>query len=188
MSVQTEQDVLITIHGRSFRRIIGESDIRDRIIEMADAIDQELFDEDPLLVPVLNGAFIFAADLARQLSFDPEIQFVKFNSYKGTQSTGTVNELIGLNNRDLSGRRILIVEDIVDSGGTLEVLLQHLKKHGAGRVSIATLLFKPGSYKLTIPVEYVGFEVDEAFVVGYGLDFDGIGRSLKSIYQAVDMQ
>lgn len=147
---------------------------------MAQQINTDLKNEMPLFVAVLNGSFMFAADLMKQIEIPCEISFVKMASYHGTESTGKVNELIGLN-QNIEGRTVVVIEDIVDTGNTIEKLTSMLKDKKVKSFKIATALFKPSVYKKDIKIDYVGIEIPNDFVVGYGLDYDGLGRNLKDI-------
>ena len=133
---------------------------------------------------ILNGAFLFAADLFRQISFPARISFVKLASYKGTSSSGAIKELIGWN-EDLRDKTIVVIEDIVDTGNTLERIVEELAMRKAAEIKIAALLYKPEAYKKKITLDYIGFEIPNDFVVGFGLDYDGLGRNLPSVYTLV---
>ncbi len=148
---------------------------------VAEKINSDYAGKNPLFLVVLNGAFLFAADLLRSIDVDCEVSFVKFSSYQGTSSTGKVKELIGLN-ENLKGRDVIIVEDIVDTGTTIVQMMADLDQRHTASVKIATLLFKPEAYKKDIKIDYIGLEIPNAFIVGYGLDYDGLGRNLKDIY------
>jgi hypoxanthine phosphoribosyltransferase len=148
---------------------------------MAVTINDEMADSKPIFLVVLNGSFMFAAALLKEITFPCEVSFVKLASYHGTQSTGEVNELIGLS-EDIKNRNVIIIEDIVDTGVTLEKIHQLLLKNQVNSISVVTLLFKPDSYKKNITVDFSCFNIPNDFVVGYGLDYDGFGRNLKDIY------
>ncbi|MDX1479727.1 MAG: hypoxanthine phosphoribosyltransferase [Saprospiraceae bacterium] len=181
MDATTEE--MIVIKDKTFKPLIDAKQIRERTSEVADAISADLAGRDPLVIAVLNGAFIFAADLTRFLSFDPEIHFIKLASYHAMQSSGAVAELIGLDESKVRGRDILIIEDIVDSGNTLAFLRKQLGEMGAESIRIVAMLLKPNAFGNRFPVDYVCFEIPDAFVIGYGLDYDGYGRSLDGVYQ-----
>ncbi|MFI5150873.1 MAG: hypoxanthine phosphoribosyltransferase [Bacteroidia bacterium] len=174
----------ILIHNKPFRPYISASAIRQAILTLSVTMNKDLQGKNPLFVAVLNGSFIFAADLLRELHMDCELSFVKMASYQGASSTGQVKELIGMD-KDIRGRTVVIVEDIVDTGLTLEALHSQLSRLGPREILTATLLFKPAAYKKTIKVDYPALEVPNDFLVGYGLDYDGLGRNLGDIYQAV---
>ena len=152
---------------------------------MATAIDEKYADKDPLFLGILNGAFMFLGDLAKRVSIPANFSFVKYRSYEATQSTGQVKELIGLG-EELRGRHIIIVEDIVDTGLTMQHLVQTLEEMAPASVSIATMLLKPEALQCDLKLDYVGFEIKNAFVLGYGMDYDEYGRNLPEIYVKAD--
>lgn len=172
---------LITIKDKQFKPYITERKIASAVKAVADAINLELKEDLPVFLAVLNGSFMFASDLLKQVTIPCEISFVKVASYHGTSSTGNITELIGLT-ENLDGRTVVIVEDIVDTGLTIELLVDVLKSKKAKKIKIATALLKPGSYKKKIKIDYVGIEIEDEFVIGYGLDYDGFGRNLKDIH------
>lgn len=173
----------VSILDKEFTESIPEQVLQDRIRGMAAEITAAYAGRTPLLLSVLNGAFIFTADLMRGLGFDAEVQFVRVSSYAGgLQSTGEVKQLIGLNN-DLRGLSILITEDIVDTGHTIEWLRGDLLARGAQEVKVATLLFKKDAFRYTHVPEFICFSIPNEFVVGYGLDYAEHGRHLRSIYK-----
>jgi len=157
----------------------------DKILEsvkhMAQKINLDLEKEMPLFLVILNGSFMFAADLLKEVTIPCEISFIKLASYHGTSSTGTVTEMIGLT-EEIKGRTVVVVEDIVDTGVTLEKLAILLAKKEVKQMKVASFLLKPDAYKKSIVVDYVGMEIPNAFVVGYGLDYDGLGRNMKDIF------
>lgn len=171
----------IDIKDKTFETLIPEEEILRRVKAVADKISSDLKDKNPLLLGVLNGSFIFAADLMRMLTIESEISFVKMSSYEGTSSTGSVKKLVGLN-ENIEGRTVVIVEDIVDSGLTMERMLEYLKDFKPAEVHICTLLLKPENLKRNLNIEYVAMEIPNDFIVGYGLDYDGLGRNLRDIY------
>ena len=172
----------ISVNGKYFRKYINEADIQARIVELGKALTQEYEGKNPLFVGVLNGGFLFAADLFRQFEFECEITFVKLTSYKGMSSTGNVNEVIGLDT-DIRGRHVVVLEDIIDTGKTLYEFMPNLLEQGADSARIATLLHKPDALKFDVKIDYIGFSVPNKFLVGYGLDFDQKGRNYRDIYQ-----
>jgi hypoxanthine phosphoribosyltransferase len=174
----------VTLGDKSFKLYIPESQILAAIAQMAQKINQDYADKKPLIIPILNGSFMFAADLMKQLSCPCEISFIKASSYKGTSSTGALAELIGVN-EELKGRDVIILEDIVDTGHTLAKIIPSLQALGPATVTVATLLFKPNALKTNIDIHYVGMEIPNEFIVGYGLDYDGLGRNLRDIYQVI---
>jgi hypoxanthine phosphoribosyltransferase len=176
----------IKIRDREFNLFISEEKINSIIQEMAVKMKSDLKDKDPLFVCVLNGAFMFASELFKSLGFvESEITFVKMASYRGTHSTGIIRQLIGLN-EVIEGRTVVVLEDIVDSGSTIENIIQQLKELNPGEIKIATLLFKPAAVIKEIQLDYVGMEIPNDFIVGFGLDYDGYGRNLKDIYSVIN--
>jgi len=161
---------------------ITEDEIQSRITALAEKINEDLKGQDILFFGVLNGVFLFAADIFRQITLDCQVSFIKLASYDGTSSTGKIKELIGWN-EDITGKTVVVLEDIVDTGATLERVIGELKLRKAADIKICTLLFKPEAYTRDIPIDYIGFEIPNNFVVGYGLDYDGYGRNLRAIYK-----
>ena len=172
------------ILDKKFRELISGEAISKRIGEMADQINHDYKGKDVVFLGILNGAFLFAADLFKKIDLKARISFVKLASYQGTRSSGAVKELIGWN-EDIKGMEVIVLEDIVDTGHTLELIVGELKIRKVSGVKIATLLFKPDAYKKKIPVDYIGFRIPNDFVVGYGLDYDGYGRNLPSVYTLI---
>ena len=168
-----------------FREFISESEVQERVKEMADRISIDLHNETPVFLPVLNGAFRLAADLVTKMDLSCEFSFIKMKSYEGTKSTEVVNELIGLDS-DISGRTVVVVEDIVDTGNTLEKILALLEQQKPQKILISSLLLKPEVYNQKRKIDYLGMEIPDEFVVGYGLDYNGLGRELNAIYQKVE--
>ena len=171
----------IELHGKKFKRFIDAKSIQNAIDDLAIQINRDYNGKRPVFIGVLNGSFLFTADVVRRFKSDCEVAFLRLASYDGTDSTGKVNELVGLN-EDLKDRDVLILEDIVDSGNTLAYLMENLSKYQPNSLKVATFLFKPNAYKKDFPVDYRGIEVGNEFLVGYGLDFDGLGRNLEDIY------
>ncbi len=175
----------VQVRDKVFEVSIPEAEIMRRVAEVAAQIDADMAGRNPLFLAVLNGSFVFAADLLRGVTTPCEITFVRMSSYAGTESTGKVRELIGLT-EDIAGRDVVIVEDIIDSGLTMVSLLDMLKAKNPKSVSIAALLVKPGNLKVQLDIPYCCFEIPNDFIVGYGLDYDGEGRNLRSIYTVVE--
>lgn len=171
----------VKIKDKQFVKNIPSGNIQQSIQKVADKINAEMVGKNPVFVVVLNGAFMFASDLLKKIDIDCEITFVKVASYEGTSSTGEVKELIGLNH-NINDREVIIVEDIVDTGETIISLIDQIKHQDPADIRIATLLFKPDAYRKDIPIDYVAMEVGNDFLVGYGLDYDGLGRNLEDIY------
>ncbi len=171
----------VILHGHSFKIKITASEINKAVADVARQINTNLKDKKPLFLAVLNGSFMFASDLMKKIKIDCEISFIKVASYEGTSSTGSMKELIGIN-EDIKGRTVVIIEDIVDTGSTIESVYKQLQELGAAEISVATLLFKPDAYTKSVPIEYTAIVVPNDFLVGYGLDYDGLGRNLEDIY------
>ncbi len=178
-------DQLISVGDLRFKPYISAEDIKLKVDEMAQQIREEFEGTKPVFLAILNGSFVFAADLLRATNIESEITFIKLASYQGTQSTGQVDTLIGLD-ADLEDRHIIIVEDIVDSGKTLSEFIPELHKFRPKSVTIASLLLKSEELRYPIDVKFVGFDIPPKFVVGYGLDYDGYGRELAAIYQLAE--
>lgn len=174
----------IRLLDKTFREFITHEEIQSRVQVLAEKINMEMAGKDVVFLGILNGAFLFAADLFRRIDFDAKISFVKLASYQGTSSSGTIKELIGWND-DIKGKSVIVIEDIVDTGHTLERIMGELSIRKAAEIKIATMFYKPEAYKKNIPLDYVGMEIPNDFVVGYGLDYDGYGRNLPSVYSLV---
>jgi hypoxanthine phosphoribosyltransferase len=175
----------VTTHDKTFRIMIPETDIRNRVKALGVEISADYLGKKPLLIAILNGAFIFAADLMREIDIDCEISFVKLASYKGTGSTGAVQTVLGLDTA-ITNRHIIIVEDIIDTGTTLNNFLKALEKESPASVSLVCCFHKPEALKHPLSIDYCGFEIQNKFIVGYGLDYDGLGRNYPAIYQLKD--
>ena len=176
---------IVKVHELEFETYISYRSIQDRIREIADRINTDYTGKKPLFIGVLNGVFMFAADLMKGINLNSEISFIKLASYQDTKTTGDIQELIGLkeNIKDLD---IIIIEDIIDTGETIAHVIKKLKELEPRSVEIVTLLLKPDIFNKNIPLKYVGFKIPHKFVVGYGLDYNGLGRNLKDIYQIKD--
>jgi len=172
----------IAIKDKQFELFIEQEVIEQGIKRVADQMNRDLEGENPLFLAVLNGAFMFAGELMKEVSVPSEITFVRLASYQGVSSTNRVQEVLGLN-ESIKDRLVVIVEDIVDSGNTMVALMDELRKHEPAEVRIATLLFKPAALQQDITPNYVALEIPNDFIVGYGLDYDGYGRNLKDIYK-----
>lgn len=175
----------ITIKDKTFGINIPESRIQARIIELAEEVSKDMDGKSPVFLCVLNGAFMFASDIFRNVSIECEITFLRVSSYEGTQSTGIVKNLVGVS-ESLKDRHVVILEDIVDTGDTAIFLLDEVKKHLPKEIRFASLLFKPNALRQKVKLDYIGFEVPNDFLVGYGLDYDGLGRNLRDIYKLVE--
>ena len=174
----------VEVNGKTFRISIPEAEIKKRVKEVAEEISRDMEGKTPLLLGVLNGAFVFAADLMREMTIPCEISFVKLASYQGTTSTGTVKEVLGIN-EDLTGRHVIIVEDIVDTGLTMKRMIESLGTRNPASVSVCSLLVKPDKLQVELNLKYVAFNIPNEFILGYGLDFDQAARGLKDIYTLV---
>jgi hypoxanthine phosphoribosyltransferase len=177
----------ITIKDKEFAVSIPEEEIQRAVQNVAERINWDLAGKNPLFLVVLNGAFMFAADLMKKVTIPSEITFIKLSSYQGTESTGVVKEIFGLN-ENVEGRTIVIVEDIVDTGYTMEKIVNSLKEKKAADIRVATFFLKPHSLQRDVPLNYVAMEIPNDFIVGYGLDYDGYGRNLKEIYTLIPEQ
>ncbi len=171
----------VEVYDKKFEISIPESAILERVRAIADQINKDLEGKNPIFIIVLNGAFIYAADLVRNITIPCEVAFVKMSSYTGTVSTGHVKELVGLN-IDIENRTVVIVEDIVDSGLTMKEMLELLGKKHPAAIHISTLLVKPNNLKVELDIKYSCFSIPNDFIIGYGLDYDGYGRNLRNIY------
>jgi len=175
---------LIKLHDKSFETYLSEEVIQKKIIEIADRINNDYKDKNPLFIAILNGSFMFAADLFKHIKINAEICFINLASYRGMKSSGHVTTAIGLD-QDLYDREVIIIEDIVDTGKTLNEFLPKLHHQQPRSLKIAALLHKPDATKFPLTIDYLGFSIPDKFVVGYGLDYDGLGRNLKEIFQLV---
>ena len=176
------ENQLVTAHGKTFRPMISAQSIAERVSAIGEQITKDYCDKKPLLLAILNGAYMFAADLSRAVHTDLELTFVKLSSYKGTSTTGKVTTVLGLDT-NLRGRHIIIVEDIIDTGKTLHNFLKELEKEEPASVEIAACFHKPTALQHPLSIKYLGFEIPDNFIIGYGLDYDGLGRNLADIYE-----
>ncbi|MEO6844188.1 MAG: hypoxanthine phosphoribosyltransferase [Ginsengibacter sp.] len=174
----------LKVHDKEFIPYIAAAQIEEQVNRVAAEINKDYENKKPLFIAILNGAFIFAADLFKKINLEAEICFIKLASYKGVKSTGKVITAIGLD-VELYGRDVIIVEDIVDTGKTLSEFLPQLEHHHPSSLKIASLLHKPTAMVHPIKIDYLGFTIPNKFVLGYGLDYDGLGRNIKEIYQLV---
>ena len=176
---------IIRIKDKTFKTSITEAEIKERVKAVAQQISKDMEGKTPLFLGVLNGSFIFAADLMREMTIPCEISFVKLASYQGTTSTGKIHEVLGIN-ENLSGRTVIIVEDIVESGQTMKRMIESLGTRNPSSVHICTLFFKPDKLQEELTLDYVAFRIPDDFIVGYGLDYDHQGRELKDVYTIVE--
>ena len=175
----------LQIKDKKFAVSIPEAEILRQVKRVAGEINRDLAGSNPLFLAILNGSFVFAADLMREIKLAAEISFIKLASYEGTSSSGTVCEMIGLNT-DVAGRDVVIVEDIVDSGLTMKHVTEMLARRAPRSISICTLLVKPGNLKVDLDIPYKCFSIPNDFIVGYGLDYDGYGRNTRDIYTVIE--
>jgi len=176
---------LIQIKDKKFRKFITSEEIDLAIERIANQINQDYKNDEPVLLITLNGAILFGSDLLKKLTISCTITCVKISSYSGTECTEQINSLIGIN-EDLEGKRVIIIEDIVDTGNTYEHIVAELQDHKVKDIRMATMTFKPDAYKKEIPIHYIGLSIPKLFVVGRGLDYDGLGRNLNDIYQLAE--
>ena len=176
---------VVKIKDKTFKTSIPEAEILKKVKVVADRINKDYEGKTPVFLAVLNGSFIFAADLMRMITVPSEISFVKYASYEGTSSTGSMKTLMGIN-QELEGRHVVIVEDIVDSGFTMAHMIEDLKKRNPASIEICSLLVKPGNLKVDLDINYAVMEIPNDFIVGYGLDYDQEGRNLRDIYTIVE--
>jgi hypoxanthine phosphoribosyltransferase len=175
----------IKVHDKEFEIYLSEAQIQEKIVHLAGLLEEDYKDKRPLFIAILNGAFMFASDIFKQLPIDAEICFIKLASYKGMRSTGNVITAIGLD-QDLFNRHVIIIEDIVDTGKTLFNFLPKLQHQQPASLKIVALLHKPDAMQFDLKVDYIGFSIPNKFVVGYGLDYDGLGRNSRDIYQLAE--
>jgi len=170
------------IKDLDFRKFITEKKIQEKIVLLAQQINSDYKSKSPVFLPILNGSFMFAADLIKEIKIPCVVSFVKVSSYSGVQSTGQLKTLVGLD-QSLFNQDVLLVEDIIDTGLTLEKIIAELKMLGTKSVEVVSLLRKQPAREKGIEIKYIGFDIDDEFVVGYGLDYDGLGRNYKDIYK-----
>jgi hypoxanthine phosphoribosyltransferase len=175
----------IKIHDRVFSRTIPNEEICNEIKKLADRINNDYAGKRPLLLGVLNGCFMFVSELMKNLNIECEISFIKFSSYQGTATTGVVKEVIGLS-ESITGRDVIILEDIVDTGLTMQRMLETLGTRNPASIEIASLFLKPARLKVPVDVKYSVFTIPDRFIVGFGLDYDGLGRNLPDVYDVVE--
>jgi hypoxanthine phosphoribosyltransferase len=173
---------MIQLHDKEFIPFISAQEIDFAIAQIARLVEDDFVEETPVFIGVLNGAFMVVSDFMKHYKGACEVSFVKMASYEGTNSTNAVKQLLGLN-QDLTGRSVVLIEDIVDTGNTLVTLKALIKEQNVKRFKIATLFFKPDAYKQDIKLDYVGIRIPDKFIVGFGLDYDGLGRNLPEVYQ-----
>jgi hypoxanthine phosphoribosyltransferase len=172
---------MVKLHDLEFEPYLDQNTLQESIKSLAKQIAADYDSKTPVFLGILNGAFMFLSDLMKYYEGDCEINFTKLASYEGTSSTGQVNTLLGAGN--LKGKDVIVVEDIVDTGNTLEHIIEVLKNEGVASYKIVSLFFKPEAYKKSLNIDYIGFEIPNKFIVGYGLDYNGLGRNISEIYQ-----
>ena len=172
----------IQLHDLIFVPLYPEDQVQERVREIGLALTDQFKGKVPLFISILSGAFVFAADLMRAFHGECEVGFVKLSSYSGTRTSGSVQTVMGLE-KDISGHHLIVVEDIIDSGRTLHFFLDYLKQKNPASISTVAFLRKPDALEFPVPVDHIGFDIENRFVVGYGLDYDGLGRNLPGIYQ-----
>lgn len=173
---------MVKLHDLEFEPYISEEEITKAIEEISVRLNKDFGNKKPVFLGVLNGSFMFASEIIKRFNGDCEISFVKMGSYDGTEATGNVKILLGLN-QDLKGRQVILLEDIVDTGNTLVEIDKILKKAEVEDYKVVTLFYKPEAYKKNIPIQYIGMEIPNKFIVGFGLDYDGLGRNLTQVYK-----
>lgn len=171
----------IQVKDRIFKKYLREDEIQTIVKSVADQISHDYSNRSPILCPVLTGSYLFVADLTRYIEFDAEVAFVRYSSYSGMSSTGKVKTILGFPQK-CKGRDVIIVEDIVDSGISMEYMIEELKKLEPASIAICTFFFKPNNFQKDFKVDYVGKEIPNDFIVGYGLDYDGVGRTYRDVY------
>ena len=174
--------ILIQLHDKRFKSYINKEEVMEIISSVASSINADYKERKPLLIGVLNGSFMFVSDLMKMLDIDCELTFVRVSSYSGTESTGTVKQVIGLE-ESIKEREVILLEDIIDTGNTVEEILREMENYQPKSIRVATMLFKPDVFDKKYTVDYVGKDIPNKFVVGFGLDYNGLGRNLTEIYQ-----
>lgn len=174
----------IQVKDKTFKISVSSEEIQNAVGVVANQINDELKGENPIFLGVLNGCFMFMSDLMKQINIPCEVSFIKFSSYSGTETTGKVKQLIGLN-ENIEGRSVVIVEDIVDTGITMKNLIETLQEKKPKQIKVATFLQKPDALKCDVTLDYVAMKIPNEFIVGYGLDYDGFGRNLNEIYTII---
>ena len=171
----------VRLKDKNFQLFIDSKELNNSIESLSNKINQDYSEREPIFLCVLNGAFVFAAELIKRFNHECQVSFVKLSSYQGVQSSGTINSLIGLN-EDIKEKDVIIVEDIVDTGQTIANIVENILNKNPRSIEVATLLYKPKSYQKQIPIKYRAIEIGNDFIVGFGLDYNGLGRNLEEIY------
>ena len=185
MQATSDPANFIQIRDLRFEPMLSEVEVQARVSMLGAALTERYAGQNPLFISILSGAFVFASDLIRAFKSDCEVGFVKLASYVGTRSSGDVQTVMGLD-KNLEGRHLVVVEDIVDTGRTLHFFIDHLRQQNPASICTVTFLRKPDAAQFPVPVDFVGFDIEDKFVVGYGLDYDGLGRNLAGVYRLVD--
>lgn len=172
---------IIQVNDKRFRIYMTEAEIKENVVRVASEMSASLKDKEVVLCPVLTGSFMFFSDLTKELSFDAEVAPVRYSSYEGTQSTGKVKKILGFPDK-CKGKHVVIVEDIIDSGITMDYLIEELQALNPASISICTFFFKPSNFQRNFKIDYIGKNIPNDFIVGYGLDYDGMGRTYRDIY------
>ena len=175
----------VKVLDKEFSIYLTEKEILDRVKEVAEQINKDFENEDPIFMGILNGSFMFASDLYKNITIDSQITFLKLASYQGTASSGKIKRLIGIN-EDIKDKTVLVIEDIVDTGNTLDSIIKQLRGYEPKEIKIVTLLYKPKAYTKDFTIDYHCFSIPNDFILGYGLDYDGYGRNLKNIYKIIE--
>ncbi|HAM97860.1 MAG TPA: hypoxanthine phosphoribosyltransferase [Marinilabiliales bacterium] len=174
----------VQVLDKMFKVSIPSEEIQQSIQRLAQQINSDLKGKEVIFIGILNGCFMFAGDLFKHIDLECQITFLKLASYQGTSSSGNVKRLIGIN-ENIEGKTVVIIEDIIDTGNTLDSIIKQLKGYEPAEIKVATLLYKPDAYEKTIPIDYMAFKIPNDFIIGYGLDYDGFGRNLKDIYTII---
>ncbi|MCK9205611.1 MAG: hypoxanthine phosphoribosyltransferase [Salinivirgaceae bacterium] len=174
----------VQVLDKRFKVSIPSEEIQQSIQRLAQQINSDLKGKEVIFIGILNGCFMFAGDLFKHIDLECQITFLKLASYQGTSSSGNVKRLIGIN-ENIEGKTVVIIEDIIDTGNTLDSIIKQLKGYEPAEIKVATLLYKPDAYEKTIPIDYMAFKIPNDFIIGYGLDYDGFGRNLKDIYTII---
>lgn len=175
----------VKVLDKEFEIYLTEEQILTEVKRVANEINSDMKDEDPIFMGILNGSFMFASDLYKNITLDSQITFLKLASYQGTSSTGKIKRLIGIN-EDIKDKTVIVIEDIVDTGNTLDSILKQLRGYEPKEIKLVTLLFKPDAYTKDFPIDYKCFDIPNDFILGYGLDYDGYGRNLRNIYKIIE--
>ena len=175
----------VKVLDKEFSIYLSEEKILEQVKRVADEINRDMNGEEPIFMGILNGSFMFASDLYKNITLNSQITFLKLASYQGTSSTGNIKRLIGIN-EDIKNKTVVIIEDIVDTGNTLDSIIKQLRGYEPKAIKLVTLLFKPKAYTKDFPIDYKCFDIPNDFILGYGLDYNGYGRNLRNIYKIIE--